>query len=472
MFACGLGNFVSKPLVTIQALQQRMAQGVPNAACSDSAVRRMWWAALDTLQSEILLPMNLTKGLWLSSPLPALYEPRLLKKFQGWVWAPKDLLNLSNPSIGMLPPSQSVSMDIHNDSSDYERLTLLKEDGNDPLLIVITPEIQIALALEGKHQERKLLMRSDPETLSDLLSLLDERLNRENIQQAEHLRNALGQMGELKTNDDLSKVFWPLLSQRLADIAPTLNIQTLPDNTINDEKLNAKTSEISLLEALTHEIRTPLATIRTLIRSLLRKKDLPRVVEDRLHQIDIECTEQIDRFGLIFNAVELERSKPEQTNLALTDLGKMLTMLAPVWSNQLDRKGLKLILDISPDLPKVLSDSEGLELMLTGLIDRNTRELQTGGELTLKLRPAGHRLKLQILTKLSTINNSELLDNISNEDIGPVLSWNPATGNLQLSQGATQRLLKSLGGRLASRRDSGITIFFPISELTDFDSLD
>lgn len=460
------------PLVTIQDLQQRMAHGVPHTSCSESAVRRMWWAALDTLQSDILLPMNLTRGLWLSSPLPALYEPKLLKKFQGWVWAPKDLLNLTNPSIGMLPPSQSVSIDIHNDSPDYERLTLLEEDGNDPLLIVITPEIQIALALEGKVEERKLLMRSDPETLSDLLTLLDNRLNRENIEQANNLRSALEEMGQLKTNDDLSKVFWPLLSQRLADLAPSLNIQTLPDNIIDDQNTSSKNSEISLLEALTHEIRTPLATIRTLIRSLLRKKDLPRVIEERLNQIDIECTEQIDRFGLIFNAVELERSKPEKANLALTDLGKMLTLLSPVWSNQLERKGLKLILDITPDLPKVLSDSEGLELMLTGLIDRNTRGLQAGGELIMKLRPAGQRLKLQILTQLATITNLEASDNISNEEIGPVLSWNPATGNLQLSQAATQRLLKSLGGRLTNRRDSGITIFFPISELKEFDSLD
>ena len=458
-----------KPLVTIQALQKRMAIGVPHATCSESSVRRMWWAALDTLQSDILLPMNLTRGLWLSSPLPALYEPKLLKKFQGWVWAPKDLLNLSNPSMGMLPPSQSVSMDFHNDSSGYERLTLLEEDGNDPLLIVITPEIQIALALEGQCDERKLLMRSDPETLSDLLTLLDNRLNTENVDQANNLRNALGEMGQLKTNDDLSKVFWPLLSQRLADIAPSLNIQTLPDNLINDKNASSKNSEISLLEALTHEIRTPLATIRTLIRSLLRKQDLPKVVETRLKQIDIECTEQIDRFGLIFNAVELERTKPEQTNLALTDLGKMLTLLFPAWNNQLERKGLKLILDITPDLPKVLSDSEGLELMLTGLIDRNSRGLQSGGELTLKLRPAGQRLKLQILTQFSTTNCSGPSESVSNEEIGPVLSWNPATGNLQLSQAATQRLLKSLGGRLTNRRDSGMTIFFPISELQEFD---
>ena len=99
---------MSTPLVTIKALQRRMAEGVPHATSSESAVRRMWWAALDTLQSDILLPMNLTRGLWLSSPLPALYEPKLLKKFQGWVWAPKDLLNISNPSICLLYTSDAA----------------------------------------------------------------------------------------------------------------------------------------------------------------------------------------------------------------------------------------------------------------------------------------------------------------------------------------------------------------------------
>ena len=52
-----------------------------------------------------------------------------------------------------------------------------------------------------------------------------------------------------------------------------------------------------------------------------------------------------------------------------------------------------------------------------------------------------------------------------NADLGTVLSWNPNTGSLQLSQAATQQMLASLGGRLAQRRDSAITVFFPIAEV-------
>jgi len=56
----------------------------------------------------------------------------------------------------------------------------------------------------------------------------------------------------------------------------------------------------------------------------------------------------------------------------------------------------------------------------------------------------------------------EQKDNSS--DIGPVLNWNPQTGSLQLSQNATQKLLASLGGHVTQRRDTGLTVFFPISD--------
>jgi BRCT domain type II-containing protein len=48
------------------------------------------------------------------------------------------------------------------------------------------------------------------------------------------------------------------------------------------------------------------------------------------------------------------------------------------------------------------------------------------------------------------------------ELVGPVLSWNPTTGSLQLSRQATQRLFHRLGGRLTERNGSGLTVFFPV----------
>ena len=60
--------------------------------------------------------------------------------------------------------------------------------------------------------------------------------------------------------------------------------------------------------------------------------------------------------------------------------------------------------------------------------------------------------------------NKEIPKIDNGSDLGPVLNWNPQTGSLQLSQNATQKLLASLGGHVTQRRDTGLTVFFPISD--------
>ena len=445
-----------------------MARDVALGKLDESTVRRMWWAALDTLQDEILSDIDLDGGIWLASPLPALYDSNLLKSLNGWVWSPDGLDKLKVQNIGLLPPSRIRSIHQTNnlDSACFKRLPLRIEDGNDPFLMVITAEVQIALALHGDKGQRNLLIRTDSDTLKDVFKMLFLRLEQDEFVETIELKKVLKSLWPLKNNLDISNRFWPLVSEKLASFSPSLNIQTLPDKSSLDKSFEESDSQISLLEAITHEVRTPLATIRTLIRSLLRRNDISKEILKRLKQIDTECTEQIDRFGLIFKAAELERKKSKSSGLAKTDLGNMLHTMYPVWKDQLDRRGLRLSLEVAQDLPPVLSNPEQLELMLGGLIDRNSRGLKTGQSLFLELSPAGHRLKLRIFAETSS---SQFKENVSsnsnsNSDLGAVLSWNPETGSLQLSQAATQRLLASLGGRLTSRKDKGLTVFFPVAE--------
>ena len=62
-------------------------------------------------------------------------------------------------------------------------------------------------------------------------------------------------------------------------------------------------------------------------------------------------------------------------------------------------------------------------------------------------------------------NQKEILKKDNGSDIGPVLNWNPQTGSLQISQAATQKLIASLGGHVTQRRNTGLTVFFPISTM-------
>jgi signal transduction histidine kinase len=460
--------------VTLARVRACLGAGVPAGRNDEDSVRRQWWAALATLQGDWLLPQAETGGVWLAAPLPALYEPQLLARLQGWVWAPAQLQTLVRAAPALLPGGGGRASSV---GAGFERLVLEPEDGTDPLLIVITRSLQVALCLDGPSDGRRLLVRFEPEVLGQALALIHGRLAAANQASAERLEAAMRTLGSLRSDPDVGLRFWPQLADRLATMAPSVTLQPLVQRSQGDSD-SAVSGELALLEALTHEVRTPLATIRTLIRSLLRRHDLSAVVRQRLEHIDGECTEQIDRFGLIFLAAELQKRPgstgqggPEERDLARTDLSQLLRQLEPLWQRQLARRGLELRLAISDDLPPVLSDPARLETMLGGLIDRFTRSLPGGSTVRLRLQAAGPRLKLQLDSADADSRREGVGPGLGGAGepeagrvraVGPVLSWNPTTGSLQLSRQATQRLFQRLGGRLTERGGSGLTVFFPI----------
>lgn len=452
-------------MVSLAALRARLAEGVPAGRSDEDTVRRQWWAALATLQDDFLPPLQPLRGVWLASPLPALYEPELLEPLQGWVWAPPQIAGGHSPTGPLLPGvSSAVTDEAPGRASPFERLALEPEDGTDPLLVLITPKLQLAMALEGSPQQRQLVLRFDPTTLSETLALVDQRLRATAPQSALRLRQALQALGPLRSEESMALKFWPRLAERLAAMAPSLTLQPLVHGHANGRAESS--GELALLEALTHEVRTPLATIRTLIRSLLRRADLPAVVRQRLEQIDGECSEQIDRFGLIFHAAELQRQPRPRQTLARTNLAQLLQGFEELWQRQLGRRGLKLQLEISAQLPPVLSDPNRLETMLGGLVDRFIRSLPSGSTVLIRLQPAGSRLKLQLRCAKPPGREAELPNTPEEDaaaDVGPVLRWNPLTGSLQLSRQATQRLFHSLGGRFTERAGQGLTVFFPVA---------
>lgn len=449
-----------------------MAEGVPEGKADDAHARRLWWGALEVLQQRLLGDNSSLEGVWIASPLPALYAPELLQRYRGWVWAPEALTLLNDLQGSTLLPSDLISAPTGAAeepllSHRFQRMTLRAEDSQDPFLLVITNNLQVALALQGHEGQRRLLMRSEPSLLTGVLRLVEQRLKEDDPAQAEGLHQALSDLGPLQSSGDLALHFWPELAQRLASMAPTVTLRTANESPQDAPPSHASgeiDAELSLLEAIAHEVRTPLATIRTLIRSLLRRRDLPEKAMERLQQIDTECSEQIDRFGLIFQAAELQRQPEGPSPLARTDLGAMLRLLSPIWTQQLKRRGVGFAMTVADGMPPVLSDPSRLEPMLGGLVDRCSRSLPPGSKLLLTLEPAGARLKLQLISRTPEQIAAQTIDPMPQERLGPVLSWNTDTGSLQLSQTATRRLLESLGGRVTQRRDRGLTVFFPIAE--------
>ncbi|MEG4303009.1 HAMP domain-containing sensor histidine kinase [Microcoleus sp. D3_18a_C4] len=232
------------------------------------------------------------------------------------------------------------------------------------------------------------------------------------------------------------------------------------------------TKEVELLQAIAHEVRTPLATIRTLTRLLLKRPKLDAVVVKRLEMIDAECTAQIDRFGLIFRAVELEMSQAKNSGVQLTamSLGEVLQNSIPRWQKQASVRNHTLEVIVPKKLPAVVSDPTMLDQVLTNLIENFTRTLPSGSRIQVEVTLAGDQLKLQLESEhLPEGNVASTFAEAANaplRSIGPLLMVQPETGSLSLNLSVTKNLFRAAGGKLVIRqrpqKGEVMTVFLPL----------
>jgi len=450
-----------KKEITIKKIQDFLLQGLQTSYVDDDTARRMWWASLEVVQKDFLNHNYHNGGIWVASPLPALNEKKFFNKLQGWLWSPEGFPYFKGDTAGLLPGDYPAKSKKFTSTNNYKVLNLNPKDGYEPFLMIITPNFQCILTIAGEKDKKILLMRCDEKSLKSVIELIHAKFCQENNDEGINFRLAINKLGDLNINDQFAIQFWPSLSAKLAKLIPNMNVKS----SLKNDNKTVQITEAKLLRAISHEVRTPLTTIRTLISSTLKKYNMDESMRNRLIQIDNECNEQIDRFGLIFNASELVSNEVSPSNrLAKINLGTILNNFEPIWSQQLNRRGISLKIDVPNHLPEILSDSEKLELMLRGLIDKNTRGLREGSTLILELRPAGQKLKLELKVQTLSSTKKETSKKEKGSDIGPVLNWNPQTGSLQLSQVATQKILESLGGHVTQRRDTGLTVFFPISD--------
>jgi signal transduction histidine kinase len=231
--------------------------------------------------------------------------------------------------------------------------------------------------------------------------------------------------------------------------------------------------DIELLQAIAHKVRTPLSTIRTLTRLLLKRKDLSPDVLKQLSVIDQECTDQIDRFSLIFRAVELETTDTHHpvSPLAPMSLAQTFQQTTPRWQQLAKQRGLTLDVELPQQLPLVVTDPVMLEQVLTDLIDRITQTLPLNSHIQVQVALAGHQLKLQVHSeaKPQADKSEKRWCNSSVtplKSLGHLLMFQPETGSLSLSMKVTKTLFQALGGKLIVKQKPNqgevLTIYLPL----------
>ncbi|MEO1671358.1 MAG: HAMP domain-containing sensor histidine kinase [Cyanobacteria bacterium J06631_2] len=441
-----------------------------------SNAQREWQGAIAALEKLLLSSIESNQselagsklGLVFSAPVPFLSNPALVSSLQSAVFTP-DAFKVN----ALMPCRQATEVVIEQDATSVIELPLIPKDpiAQEQFCLVLTANFGLVLLLgEDAAGNPKFHFSFDPTTIGKAWTTLRSRLVIAKYHHLAELDQLIEQFAPPVPEYQLVTRFSRLLLNHIPEPVPTSSrraetTEATPANLKGSVfSGNCATSlvEMELLQALTHEVRTPLTTIRTLTKLLLkRKQDFKPNVIKRLQTIDRECTEQIERMELIFRAAELESTPPTAKPVELVpfSLEHVFQQSIPRWQEKAKRRNVDLDFTLPTSLPKIVSDPGMLDTVLTGLMESCTRSLPMGGHVDVKVSTAGNQLKLQVLSQASNSDNPF-------KSLGQLLSFQPATGCLSLNLDATKNIFQALGGKLTvrQRQEQGkeLTIFLPL----------
>jgi signal transduction histidine kinase len=395
-------------------------------------------------------------GLLLCSPVPLFNAAEIISQFPTVIFSP------AHPHQTMLP----APLDPNSTVKTPPHISLLPVDPlqNEQFCVVLTAQFGLVLSVNAADEAPQFQFSFDPADVNLAWQSLRGRIMLTAPHHLEQLDAIVSKLPPVVPAYQWVMQFSQLLLQEL----PVMKATALA----SPEPKASTTLDVELLQALTHEIRTPLTTIRTLTRSVLRRPDLEPQITKRLETIDRECTEQINRMELIFQAVELASNDGEAVDLTTMSFSHLLEQSLPLWQQQAERRNLNMAVAMPQQLPAVVSNPTILDRVLTGLVENFTRNLPAGSHIQVEVNPVGGQLKLQLQSVLAEVTATELpaksLCGGASEAIGQLLSFQPETGNLSLSLKVTKSLFHILGGKLVVKQNhlqgETMTIFLPMDE--------
>jgi signal transduction histidine kinase len=474
----------------LPSLKEVLAQSQSTVAeCSPAKAEWQWRISLAATEQLLINTLataasDTTQGLVLAAPAPLFSQPILTQNLQTVTFTAKPF----NP-LALMPFQMPVAIATTYETAPHESvLPLLAADplGTEQFCLVFTDKFRLVLVLaEHKSGQKTFLFSFEPEVVQQAWRALGARVMLTNPDFFADLDALVQQYSPVAPDYRTVIQFSQLLLQELPELEADKEIRehsettsqtpsTLPcvNSSISSSAKVSSRPDVELLQAFAHEVRTPLTTIRTMTRLLLKRKDLPANVISRLEVIDHECTEQIDRMELLFKAAELETSasvKSSHTQLTPTSLDQVLQQSIPRWQQAASRRSLTLDVVLPQQLPTVVSNPTMLDRVLTGLIENFTRSLPAGSHIQVQVIPAGDQLKLQLSPQPQCKDTSKAATPTTppiRKALGQLLMFQPETGTISLNIAATKHLFQAIGGKLIVRQrpeyGEVLTIFLPL----------
>jgi signal transduction histidine kinase len=143
---------------------------------------------------------------------------------------------------------------------------------------------------------------------------------------------------------------------------------------------------------LAHEIRTPLTTISNLVSLMAERLDDPDYRDLIVRVVPAEVA-RIVKLAERLRALAPDTTRPAHPIALHTVLADIVSMLAPVAEQQ----GLKLILEVAPDVPPVAGDVDQLVPLFQNLLRNAMEATPPGGRISVRAWSDGARARVQVI---------------------------------------------------------------------------
>ena len=199
---------------------------------------------------------------------------------------------------------------------------------------------------------------------------------------------------------------------------------------------------------IAHEIRNPLVSIGGFAGSLLKTESLPATILNKVQIIRDES----ERLDAILKGI-LNFAKPAPQTTDAVNANQIVEETMQLMGMGCDKQGVRLEMNLAPDLPLVLGRAEAIKQCLVNIVKNGIESMDKGGTLTVRTFFGNPFVHLEV-TDTGTGISKENMEHIFN----PFFSTKEQGSGLGLAM--TKKIIEEMDGTvtLSSRKGKGTRV--------------
>ena len=221
-----------------------------------------------------------------------------------------------------------------------------------------------------------------------------------------------------------------------------------------------------LASGIAHELRNPLAGIKTTAQALGEELSRDDPKREYLNRI----TKEIDRLNELLKTF-FSFAKPQQLNLVHCDIKAIINEIIPFLMKEIAEKGIHFVETYPPQLPKIKVDKNQMYQVFLNLFLNAIQAMPNGGELKIEVSPVISSsldgIKKKLIKIIISDTGTGIPTNIVHKIFDPFFTTKPRGIGLGLS--ITYQIIKKHGGtiKVESQLEKGTSFVINLPEILE-----